>query len=63
MTAERPLAWHFACHFVALAGLALAVVTGSAWIAAAAAAVGAVGATAFGAFFVILLRRLGRGSA
>ena len=63
MTAGRPLAWHFGCHFVALAGLALAIVTGSAWIAATAAAVGTIGAVALGAFFVVLLRRLGRGAA
>jgi hypothetical protein len=58
MTAERPLAWHFACHFAALSGLALAIVLRLPWIATVAAAVGAMGAAAFGAFFVILLRRL-----
>lgn len=58
MTAERPLAWHSACHLAALGGLALAILTRQPWIAAAAAAVGAAGAAAFGAFFVILLRRL-----
>lgn len=63
MTAERPLAWHFGCHFVALAGLALAIVFGNAWVAAAAAGVGALGAAAFGIFFVVLLRRLGIGTA
>ena len=61
MTAERPLAWHFACHCGALAGLAVAIVGRSAWIAAAAAALGGIGAAAFGVFFVALLRRL-RGS-
>ena len=63
MTAERPLAWHFACHLGALAGLAVAIVGRSPWIAAAAAAIGSVGAAAFGVFFVTLLRRLRGGGA
>ena len=61
MTAERPLAWHFACHCGALAGLAVAIVGESPLIATAAAAPGSLGAAAFGIFFVSLLRRL-RGS-
>ena len=48
---------------VALGGLALAIVTDNAWIAAAAAAVGAAGAAAFGVFFAILMRRLRGGAA
>ena len=63
LTAERPLAWHFACHLAALGGLALAIVIDNAWIAAAAAAVGAAGAAAFGVFFAILMRRLRGGAA
>jgi len=62
LSAERPLAIHYVCHLVALAGLALAVVADSAWLAALAAGVGTIGAGAFGVFFVILLRRM-RGAA
>ncbi len=58
LSAERPLAIHFACHLAALAGLAFAVVADSPPIAALAAGVGTLGAAAFGAFFVILLRRM-----
>ena len=60
LSAERPLAIHFTCHWLALAGLALAVAVDSPAIAAVAAAIGALGAAAFGAFFVILLRRMRR---
>ncbi len=63
LSAERPLALHFACHLTALAGLALAVVADSPLLAALAAAAGALGAAAFAAFFVILLRRMRGGSA
>ncbi len=62
LSAERPLAIHFACHLTALAGLALAVVADSVTLAALAAGVGALGAAAFAAFFLILLRRM-RGGA
>jgi hypothetical protein len=58
LSAESPLAVHFFCHLAALAALALAVAADSPQLAALAAGVGAVGATAFGAFFVILLRRM-----
>jgi hypothetical protein len=58
LSADRPLAIHFACHVAALAGLALAVVIDSPWLILLAAAVGAVGAAAFGAFFVTVLRRM-----
>ncbi len=58
LSADRPLAIHFFCHLAALAGLALAVVADSPMIAASAAGVGALGAAAFGAFFLILLRRM-----
>ncbi len=54
----RPLAIHFACHLAALAGLALALATGSSALAALAAATGAIGAIAYLAFYVVLLRRL-----
>ena len=58
LSADRPLALHFACHLAALAGLGLAIVADSAALAAVAAAIGALGAAAFGVFFVILLRRM-----
>jgi len=58
LTADRPLAIHFFCHLAALAGLALAVVADSPTLAMVAAAVGAIGAAAFGAFFVVVLRRM-----
>ncbi|HEX7437764.1 MAG TPA: hypothetical protein VF308_13740, partial [Caldimonas sp.] len=58
LSADRPLAIHFFCHLAALAGLALAVVADSPMIAASAAGVGALGAAAFGAFFLLLLRRM-----
>ena len=57
LSSERPLAVHFFCHLAALAGLALAIVTGSGALAALAATVGAVGAAAFAVFFVTLIRR------
>ena len=63
MTAERPLAWHFACHWSALAGLALAILSRSPWVALAAALVGAAGAAAYGVFYLTLLRRLQGGAA
>ena len=58
LTAERPLAIHFACHLVALALLTLAVVAESAVAARIGALVGTVGAIAFAAFFVIAMRRM-----
>jgi hypothetical protein len=61
LSAERPLAIHFYCHLTALAGLALAVVADSPVTTALAGAVGAFGAAAFGAFFVLLLRRMRAG--
>ncbi len=57
-SAERPLAIHFACHLAALGGLALAIVSANATVAALAAATGAVGASAFLVFYVVLLRRM-----
>lgn len=57
LTAQRPLALHFAAHLGALAGLALAVALDSAMLAALAAAVGGLGAVALLVFFVQLLRR------
>jgi len=61
LSAERPLVIHFYCHLTALAGLALAVVADSPVTAALAGAAGTVGAAAFGAFFVVLLRRMRAG--
>jgi hypothetical protein len=57
-TQRQPLAIHLACHLAALAGLALAIVTGSGLLAAVAAAAGTVGAMAFATFFVVLVRRM-----
>lgn len=58
LTADRPLAVHFACHLIALALLAVAVVFDSGWLLVLAALVGAVGAVAFATFYAILLRRM-----
>jgi hypothetical protein len=58
LTAERPLALHFACHLVALALLSLAVIADSAVAAQLGALVGTVGAVAFASFFVIAMRRM-----
>lgn len=63
LTAERPLAIHFACHLAALALFALAIVADSPFAARAAALAGAAGATAFAAFFVTVLRRMNRPAA
>jgi hypothetical protein len=60
LTAERPLAIHFACHLAALALLAIAIAADSALAVRAAAAAGAAGALAFGAFFATVLRRMRR---
>lgn len=60
LTAERPLATHFACHLSALALLAIAVATGSGLVAALAGLAGLAGALAFAWFYVELLRRLRR---
>lgn len=60
LTARGPLAVHFACHLAGLALLGIAVIMDNRGIVGAAALVGAVGAIAFGAFFVIVLRRMGR---
>lgn len=60
LTADRPLAVHYACHLVAVALLALACILDSAWVMAGAALVGLAGAVSFGAFFVILVRRMAR---
>jgi hypothetical protein len=58
LSADRPLAIHFACHVAALAGLALAIVVDSPRLVMLAAAVGTLGAAAFGAFFVTVMRRM-----
>ncbi len=58
LTAERPLAIHFACHLAALALLAIAIATQSAFAIRAAATIGAIGALAFGGFFATALRRM-----
>jgi hypothetical protein len=60
LTDERALRVHFACHVAALAGLALALAAGSAWIATVAALIGAVGALAFCVFYAKLLARMQR---
>ncbi|MDT3677458.1 MAG: hypothetical protein ROZ64_01300 [Burkholderiaceae bacterium] len=58
LTADRPLAVHYACHLCALALLVAAAVVDSAWLALAASLVGTVGAASFLVFFVILVRRM-----
>jgi len=58
LSADRPLAIHFACHVAALAGLALAIAVDSPRLVALAAAVGTLGAAAFGAFLVTVMRRM-----
>jgi len=60
LTAERPLAIHFACHLAALALLIVAVAADSAAAVRIAAAVGTAGALAFGAFFAVAMRRMRR---
>ncbi len=63
LTADRPLAIHFACHLAALAGLAVAASVDSPQLVLLSAGVGAVGAAAFGTFFVLVLRRMKQASA
>lgn len=58
LTADRPLAIHYACHLCALVLLVAAAIVDSSWLALAAAAVGTLGAAAFLAFFAILVRRM-----
>ena len=58
LTADRPLAVHFACHLIALGLLAGAVAVDSGWLVVLGALVGTAGAIAFAAFFSILLRRM-----
>ena len=60
LTDDRPLAVHHACHAVALAGLAVAILVGSPSIAAASAGVGALGAVAYAAFFATIGLRMAR---
>jgi hypothetical protein len=60
LTPERPLAIHFACHLVALGLLAGAVLLESALLARIGALVGLAGAVAFGAFFLVAVRRMAR---
>jgi hypothetical protein len=56
--AGAPLAVHAACHLVAIAGLALAIVLDNKAVAIAAGAVGLVGALAFAAFTGDVVRRI-----
>ncbi len=62
LSAQRPLALHFAAHLAALAGLALAIVADSPALAALASAVGSLGAVALAVFFVVLWRRVRGGT-
>jgi hypothetical protein len=57
---RTPLAVHFTGHLVALSLLGLAIVLDAPWLLGVAALAGAVGAAAFGVFFVVVLRRMGR---
>ena len=61
LSAQRPLALHFAAHLAALAGLALAIVADSPALAALAAAAGTLGAVALAVFFLALWRRMHAG--
>jgi hypothetical protein len=63
LTDDRALRIHFACHVAALAGLVLALATGSTLLAVLAAAVGAAGALAYCLFYATLLVRLQRSAA
>ena len=63
LTLERALAWHLRCHLAALAALAVASITGSAALTILGGIGGLAGALAFGAFFVVLMRRLGQAQA
>ena len=58
LTADRPLAVHYACHLCALVLLVSAAIADSRWLALAASVVGTVGAASFLAFFAILVRRM-----
>ena len=58
LTAQRPLAIHFACHLAALALLLGAVLVDSVWLVRVAALVGACGALAFALFFGLAWRRM-----
>ncbi|MCD6682077.1 MAG: hypothetical protein LT102_15770 [Burkholderiaceae bacterium] len=58
LTADRPLAVHYACHLCALVLLVAAAIVDSRWLVLAASVVGTVGAASFLAFFVILVRRM-----
>jgi hypothetical protein len=63
LTAERPLAIHYACHLAALALLAFAAGAGSPLAVRAGAATGIAGALAFAVFFAAAMRRMRRGMA
>ena len=58
LSADRPLAVHFAAHLATLAALSLAIVIDSPALAALGAAAGALGALALTVFFVTLWRRV-----
>ena len=58
LTHERALRLHIACHFAALALLALAIGLGSATFAQLGAFTGLAGACAFAVFYLHVLRRL-----
>jgi hypothetical protein len=58
LSAERPLALHFAAHLAALAALALAIVSDSALLVVFGAVAGAAGALALLVFFATLWRRV-----
>ena len=58
LTHERALRTHAACHFGALALLAAAIATGSAWLALGGALCGVAGACAFAVFTLHVSRRL-----
>ena len=58
LTAERPLAIHYACHLTALSLLMGAIIADSRWLAVAGALTGGAGAVAFGSFLATVRRRM-----
>jgi hypothetical protein len=63
LTSARALDVHCACHFVALALLAIAATLASARLVEAAAAIGVAGAVAFAVFFAVAQWRVAQSMA
>jgi hypothetical protein len=60
LTAERPLAIHRYCHFLALAGLVAGITADWPVVVRVAGLAGAAGATAFAWFFIATIARMRR---